>query len=798
MTTPPAPLVDPSTTTGDSSIALNVKPNGMAVPPNQPPMIKPSGDSSDSGSSASSVGSLTEASPTLPDKDTTIDLATPLQINEASFVDQKKAEEEAQKESADAGITVATEGAAPITVVSDASEAKVDESSTQALLNQLTGVPAPAPTSAPSSVTPPPSLDPSLAAPTTPPSSTSSIETMSAAEISASDSNSALPPTPVDPALNTPLPLTTAQNEANAASQTGSLPSSVLEVLVKNNALPQETADQLMVEEIRSGKSVEQLIQDRQLVNEEVLSQAKAEVFGVPFVRISDIGISPEALTILPESVARRYNMLPFALDKNEKTLSVVMKEPLDLTAIDFAEQKTGLRLIVHYAMPSELERTVAERYAQSLSTEVTQALQETTQVADQKKQQQDLSNLSGEVVRQAPITKIVETILAFAIKARASDVHIEPLLDRTRVRYRIDGLLTEKLILPKSVHEATVSRIKILSDLKIDEKRVPQDGRFNFVAEGQEVDLRVSTLPTIHGEKIVMRLLKKNATVPSLPELGLRGFALRSLEDSIRVPHGIILVTGPTGSGKTTTLYSVLHLINTPKVNIVTLEDPVEYQMGGINQVQINPQAGLSFASGLRSFLRQDPNIIMVGEIRDSETVELAIQASLTGHLVFSTLHTSSASGALPRLMDMGAEPFLLASSMTLTMAQRIVRCLHPDYKEEYKPEQAVVDDFKKVLGERFEMWCKQHAKDPNNITLYRSKADRPQTEPEYKGRMGIFEVMKITEEISKMIMERKSAAEIEKVAIRDGMLLMKQDGYLKALEGITTIEEVLRVAQV
>jgi type IV pilus assembly protein PilB len=474
------------------------------------------------------------------------------------------------------------------------------------------------------------------------------------------------------------------------------------------------------------------------------------------------------------------------------------MKEPLDLTAIDFAEQKTGLRLIVNYAMPSELDRTIAERYAQSLSTEVTQALQETTQVADQKKQQQDLSNLSGEVVRQAPITKIVETILAFAIKARASDVHIEPLLDRTRVRYRIDGILTEKLILPKSVHEATVSRIKILSDLKIDEKRVPQDGRFNFVAEGQEVDLRVSTLPTIHGEKIVMRLLKKNAVVPTLPELGLRGFALRSLEDSIRVPHGIVLVTGPTGSGKTTTLYSVLHLINTPKVNIVTLEDPVEYQMGGINQVQINPQAGLSFASGLRSFLRQDPNIIMVGEIRDSETVELAIQAALTGHLVFSTLHTSSAAGALPRLMDMGAEPFLLASSMTLTMAQRIVRCLHPDYKEEYTPEKAVIDDFKAVLGDRLDTWCKQHAKDPANLTLYRTTANRPQTEPEYKGRMGIFEVMKITEEIAKMIMERKSAADIEKVAIKDGMLLMKQDGYLKALEGITTIEEVLRVAQV
>lgn len=553
-----------------------------------------------------------------------------------------------------------------------------------------------------------------------------------------------------------------------------------------------------MVEQIQSGKTIDQLLDEKQILSEEELSRARAEVFGVPFVKITDIGISPEALTVLSQSVAQRYGILPFAVDQAAHTLSVVMKNPLDLNAIDFAEQKTGYRLIIHYAMPSELERLIAERYAQSLSSEVTQALEESSQVVQQRAQQQDLSNLSGEVVRQAPITKIVETILAYAMKARASDIHIEPLADRTRVRYRIDGILTEKLILPQTVHDATVSRIKILSDLKIDEKRVPQDGRFNFVTGGEEVDLRVSTLPTIHGEKVVMRLLKKNAEVPTLEALGLNGAALRDIQQAIRVPHGIILVTGPTGSGKTTTLYSVLHTINTPKVNIVTLEDPVEYQMTGVNQVQINPQAGLTFASGLRSFLRQDPNIIMVGEIRDSETVELAVQASLTGHLVFSTLHTSSAAGALPRLLDMGAEPFLLASSMTLTMGQRVVRILNEDYREEYKPEPAVVEDIKTVLGDRFAAWCKQNNKDPENIVLYRTKADRPQTEPEYKGRIAIFEVMRITEDIANLILNRSSAADIEKVAMKNGMLLMKQDGYLKALEGITTIEEVLRVAQV
>lgn len=596
---------------------------------------------------------------------------------------------------------------------------------------------------------------------------------------------STLPPTPVmSPSQSPSAPVETS--------------SELAKILMRGQALSSDQVAQLEVEKIQTGKGVDELLDEKKWVDEETLSKAKAEVFGVPFVKIAEIGVSPEALNTLSETVARRYSILPFAIDSKERTLSVVMLNPLDLGAIDFAEEKSGYTLDVHYAMPSELERTIAERYAQSLSTEVTQALQETAEVAAQRKQAQQIVSSSTEIVRQAPITKIVETILSFAVKSRASDVHIEPLEDRTRVRYRIDGILMEKLILPHSVHEATVSRIKILSDLKIDEKRIPQDGRFNFSETGEDVDLRVSTLPTIHGEKVVMRLLRKNAQVPPLEDLGLRGLALHRMEEAIKVPHGIILVTGPTGSGKTTTLYSVLHMVNTPKVNIMTLEDPVEYQMPGINQVQINPQAGLSFASGLRSFLRQDPNVIMVGEIRDGETAELAVQASLTGHLVFSTLHTSSAAGALPRLLDMGAEPFLLASSMTLTMAQRVLRLINPDYKEEFTPEPAVVEDIKNVLGPHYLAWCKEKGKDPEKLTLFRPKADRPATEPEYKGRIAIFEVMPISEEISKLIMERKAANELEKVAIKDGMLLMKQDGYLKALDGMTTIEEVLRVAQV
>ncbi len=575
--------------------------------------------------------------------------------------------------------------------------------------------------------------------------------------------------------------------------------SNVLDVLKDKGLITQDEVNQIMVKNVQTGEPFEDILEKNKFVKEEDLVRAKSIVNHIPFIKISESGADPQALTKIPEGVARNYEMLPILFDKDKNTLVVAMKNPLDLSAIDFAEQKSGLKIIAKYAMPSELSRKIAENYSQSLSSEVTAALEQTSQVAEAKQKRQDLSSLAnGETIRQAPITKIVQTIVAFAMKARASDIHIEPQETRTRVRYRIDGILVEKLILPRSVHDAVVSRIKILSGLKIDEKRIPQDGRFNFISGDKEVDLRVSTLPTVNGEKVVMRLLKKDATVPVLEELGLTGMALRRLRDSIKVPHGIILVTGPTGSGKTTTLYSVLHTINTPKVNIITLEDPVEYQMAGINQVQINVQAGLTFASGLRSFLRQDPNIIMVGEIRDNETADLAVQASLTGHLVFSTLHTSSAAGAIPRLLDMGAEPFLLASTLTLTLAQRVVRKINEQYREEYHPEQAVIEDIKQVLGDKLTDWLKKKDQTIENLVLYRAKEDRPVQEPEYKGRIAIFEVMPITEKIAKLILERKPSSQMEQLAQDEGMLLMKQDGYLKALEGITTIEEVLRVAQI
>jgi type II secretory ATPase GspE/PulE/Tfp pilus assembly ATPase PilB-like protein len=438
-----------------------------------------------------------------------------------------------------------------------------------------------------------------------------------------------------------------------------------------------------------------------------------------------------------------------------------------------------------HAAEESQVETLVSTGYSTSLAKEVSEALREVSS-GDRVK---TLDATKTGLIREEKVAEIVTHILGFAVKARASDVHVEPQEKSTRVRYRIDGILQEKLTIPRELHDALVSRIKILSGMKIDEKRIPQDGRFNFKSESQEVDLRVSTLPTSWGEKIVMRLLKKSGGIPELQELGLRGVALKNLQENILRPHGIILITGPTGSGKTTTLYSIIQKLNTTKVNIMTLEDPIEYKISGVNQVQVNTVAGLTFASGLRSFLRQDPNIILVGEIRDQETADLAIQAALTGHLVFSTLHTNNASGALPRLLDMGAEPFLLASTISAIVGQRVVRKIHEECKTEYAPEAKVLEEIQSVLGPL--------AKPKVGQKLYKGKGDKECGSSGYYGRLGIFEVLPVTEKIGRLILEHSPAIHIEKVARQEGMITMKQDGYLKVLSGATSVEEVLRVAQ-
>jgi type IV pilus assembly protein PilB len=597
---------------------------------------------------------------------------------------------------------------------------------------------------------------------------------------------------PTEPAVTQP-PAIPAAAPVKAEVKTGT-GQSVEDVLLNQNAITAEQLEQARAESANTGKDIVEVLQDREMVPEEILAKAKAQYYNIDFVKLSEVGVAPEALNTINEGIAQRYAMLPFAVDKQSNLLSVAMANPLDLRAIDFVEKKTGFRIKPYLTPKQDLSAVISERYTQSLSSEVSEALKETNQAT---KKVVDVRNL-GEVIREAPIAKIVETLLTFAMKARASDIHIEPQESKTRVRYRIDGILHEKLVLPKGVHDAVVSRIKILADLKIDEKRLPQDGRFSFAMGTEEVDLRVSTLPTVNGEKVVMRLLQKSVKAPRLDELGLTGGALKSLETAVTVPNGIILITGPTGSGKTTTLYSILNKINTPKVNIVTVEDPVEYEIPGVNQVQVNNKAGLTFASGLRSFLRQDPNIIMVGEIRDKETTDLAIQASLTGHLVFSTLHTNSASGAFPRLMDMGAEPFLLSSSMTCVVAQRVVRKICPHCKEEYHPDQKVIDDMVKVMGAILTGYLTQRGITLENLVIFRSEGCPECNDTGYSGRIGIFEVLPVSEKIGKLILENASARELEKQALTEGMLLMKVDGYKKVLDGMTTIEEVLRVAEV
>jgi type IV pilus assembly protein PilB len=561
---------------------------------------------------------------------------------------------------------------------------------------------------------------------------------------------------------------------------------SLADVLLAQGALDEKKAAEVKDFEIQTGRPQEEMIKKENLVSEEDLVKAKASLYNVPYIDLSSAPASPEAMAVLPQDVAERFSVFPLSIDKAGKVLVLAMSDPLNLTTIEFIEQKTGYRVKPNAASKTKIDEFIATRYSGSLSQEVTEALKE---VAPDKERLNSLDARAGGFIREEKIAEIVSHILDFAVRARASDVHIEPQEKSTRVRYRIDGILQEKLTVPKPLHEALISRIKILSGMKIDEKRIPQDGRFNFTDSNEEVDLRVSTLPTTWGEKIVMRLLKKTGGVPDLTELGLRGTALKNLGEAILRPHGIIIICGPTGSGKTTTLYSIISRINTSKVNIVTLEDPIEYKIAGVNQVQINPAAGLTFASGLRAFLRQDPNIILVGEIRDKETADLAVQASLTGHLVFSTLHTNDASGALPRLLDMGAEPYLLASSMTAILAQRVVRKIHTECKFEYQPDEKIVNEMKSVLGD---LWPKS-----DNIKLYKGKGDDECGNSGYYGRIGIFEVLPVTEKISRLILEHKSASDIEEQGRQEGMITMKQDGYLKVLEGITTIEEVLRVAQ-
>lgn len=562
-------------------------------------------------------------------------------------------------------------------------------------------------------------------------------------------------------------------------------PKNLLEKLVKNNQITQEEADHFEVASLQKNISIDNFLFEKSTIPRIEIIKAISEIENIPYVDLTVSPIDSQAVGFISESIARKHNIIPYKFDAELSTIYVGTANPNDISIIDFLEKKTGFKVVLSLADVNQITKMINLAYSQGLSPEVREALKEYLPAANGKK-----SEFSTMTINEAPIAKIVSTILEFSMKSRASDVHIEAEENRTKVRYRIDGILQEKLSLPKTIHDALISRIKILSEMKIDEKRIPQDGRFTFRVGNEEVDLRVSTLPTVNGEKVVMRLLKKTGGIPNLLELGLRGPQLKEVEDAILKPYGIVLITGPTGSGKTTTLYSILSRLNKPSVNIMTLEDPVEYQITGINQVQINPQAGLTFATGLRSFLRQDPNIILVGEIRDKETTQLAIQAALTGHLVFSTLHTNDSSTSIPRLIDLGAEPFLIASVLTAVIAQRICRKICSNCKTSYEPIAQVKQNIKDVLGPLFS--------EKNPLKLYKGEGCQECNQTGYLGRVAIFEVLRVSSAINRMILQQESAKTIEEQAKKEGLIMMKQDGYLKALEGITTIEEVLRVAEV
>ena len=567
------------------------------------------------------------------------------------------------------------------------------------------------------------------------------------------------------------------------------------EFLVSNGFLSANVLADLHTAQKQTGQQITDLLLVRKLLEEEDLAKARAAFFNIPYVDLRKVQADPKVLGLIPTESMNFYNIAPFEL--KDKVLKVAIVDPGNLAALEaleFLGQKQNLQVQLYLASLSSID--VAMGRKKNLKKVVGQALQdiEKKEVVEQKiLVDSEKKEAKPEVIEEAPIIKIVDVILSNAIEANGSDIHIEPSEKDVRVRYRIDGILHTSLMLPRTVHSAIITRIKILSNLKIDESRLPQDGRFHVDVGKKSVDLRVSILPLIYGEKVVMRILDKSTNAPTLDDLGLRGIALEWVKDNIKKTHGIFLITGPTGSGKSTTLYSILSILNTTSVNIVTLEDPVEYFIPGVNQSQINPDIGLTFAAGLRSILRQDPNVVMVGEVRDKETAELAVHAALTGHLVFSTLHTNNAIGAMPRLIDMGIEPFLLSASVNVVAAQRLVRKICSSCKQELALTPAALQEVKKELAGVPASYLE--GVDVNNLKGYKGAGCEKCGRTGYQGRMGIFEILPITQEVQDLVLAKSPAHKIYEAGNKLGMITMKQDGVLKVIKGETTMEEIIRV---
>lgn len=580
--------------------------------------------------------------------------------------------------------------------------------------------------------------------------------------------------------------------------------STVVDILKSSSAIDDEQLAGL-IEQAKTEKiELKELVVKQNILSDSQLISAYAEEIGIPYVEINPKELSKEVLKQVPEHIAKLYNMVVFegSIDDENEPRSVAMEDPDDLQAIDVLHKLFGQNIKVYIATHFNI-LSALDQYRGNIGSEISKIVTD----GDEEEIAEDVSE--EDIAEDSPIAQTVNLVVEYAIKSGASDIHIEPREKDVLIRYRVDGVLREANRLPKRTLNALVSRIKILSNLKIDERRAPQDGRFKITMNGRVFAFRVSTLPITEGEKVVMRVLDESSEPLSLETLGFWGKALEDIRKASRQPHGMLLVTGPTGSGKSTTLHSVLHILNKPDVNISTIEDPVEYKLEGVNQTQVNATAGMTFVAGLRALLRQDPNIIMVGEVRDKETAGLAVQAALTGHLVFSTLHTNNAATCLPRLLDMDIEPFLIASVVRVVVGQRLVRRLTIEDCEEYTPDdkerkqierafniksKADWDAILKLVNEAQEHFGKSKS---NKVTFWRPKNDLGDTKTGYKGRMGIYEVLSNEEEIQKMIVTGATSDEIQNQAVKEGMVTMQLDGLIKAMIGMTSIEEILRVTR-
>ena len=582
-------------------------------------------------------------------------------------------------------------------------------------------------------------------------------------------------------------------------------------LLRESKKISNEDIAALKEESARSNRSMQDVAIEKRLIDDITLTKLLADDTGVPYIEIDARQIPSDILQKIPERIARQYNMVLFRVD-SDGMHHLAMEDPDDVQAVDFIKKQIGQKIRTYIA-PHDNIQTALSGYRGNAAEELSQVfgIEQDAEPKEEKVSDEDVSENS-------PIAQTINLLLEYAIRSNASDIHIEPREEYVQIRYRIDGVLKEINQLPRNVHAALVSRIKILSNLKIDERRVPQDGRFKVKVAGKQYALRVSTLPITDGEKVVMRILDESNQAVTLSDLGYWGYSFKTINEAITQPHGMILVTGPTGSGKSTSLFSMLSQLNHPDVNISTIEDPVEYRMAGVNQTQTNEVAGMTFANGLRALLRQDPNIIMVGEIRDGETANLGVQAALTGHLVFSTLHTNNAATALPRLLDMDIEPFLIASVIRSIIGQRLVRRLDKKTRVPYQP----TDEEKAALFQLFRLDSKEKfalihelekqaaaqgiggdaplSTTPEGIaTLYKAVEyeDEAGKHDGFKGRMGIYEVLNNTLAVQKLIIANATSTQLQEQAISEGMVTMQLDGLIKALRGETTIEEVLRVTK-